>query len=178
LSRILHLVFDVEADGPCPGTDAYSMLSIGFASVHTTHAFYETFKPISNNFQEDALKACNFTREQTLLFPDVTQGMTNLYTWIKDLQKDYKIICWSDNPAFDWQFLNYYLHTFSKENPLGFSCRRIGDLYSGFKNDITQASRWKSLRKTKHSHNALDDATGNAEALKQILSMMKYRSIA
>ena len=30
---------------------------------------------------------------------------------------------------------------------------------------------WKKFRKTKHTHNPVDDAKGNAEALKHILSI-------
>ena len=48
-------------------------------------------------------------------------------------------------------------------NPFGFSGRRIGDLYCGFVNDTW--AKWKHLRKTRHSHNPVDDAKGNAEAL-------------
>jgi len=71
----------------------------------------------------------------------------------------------SDNPAFDWQFVNYYFHAYADENPFGFSARRIGDLYSGLLKDWSASGKWKSLRKTAHTHDPVDDAKGNAEAL-------------
>jgi hypothetical protein len=71
----------------------------------------------------------------------------------------------SDNVAFDWQFINYYLHKFTGSNPFGFSGRRIGDLYCGLVKDMGAGSAWKKLRKTPHTHNPVDDAKGNAEAL-------------
>ena len=71
----------------------------------------------------------------------------------------------SDNPAFDWQFINYYLHHFVGTNPFGFSGRRIGDLYAGMVKDASKATEWKKFRVTRHTHNPVDDALGNAEAL-------------
>jgi hypothetical protein len=71
----------------------------------------------------------------------------------------------SDNPAFDAQFINYYLLRYCGSNPFGFSARRIGDLYAGWKGDATKSNDWKRLRKTKHTHHPVDDSRGNAEAL-------------
>jgi hypothetical protein len=73
----------------------------------------------------------------------------------------------SDNVAFDWQFINYYFHRFIGRNPFGFSGRRIGDLYAGLVKDASKATEWKKYRVTAHTHNPVDDAKGNAEALKK-----------
>lgn len=55
---------------------------------------------------------------------------------------------------------------YSDSNPFGFSGRRIGDLYCGMKMDTGLNREWKKLfRKTKHDHNPVNDAKGNAEAL-------------
>ncbi len=51
-------------------------------------------------------------------------------------------------------------------NIFGFSARRIGDLYCGVVKD--SRAKWKHLRKTTHTHNPVDDAKGNAEALLEI----------
>jgi len=77
----------------------------------------------------------------------------------------------SDNPAFDWQFINFYCHRYLGKNPFGFSARRIGDLWAGFQKDASKASEWKKFRKTKHTHDPVDDARGNAEALLQMVAM-------
>ncbi|MFL5729533.1 MAG: hypothetical protein ACJ75J_08630 [Cytophagaceae bacterium] len=69
------------------------------------------------------------------------------------------------NPAFDWQWINYYFHFYLGANPFGFSARRIGDMYAGMMKDLSKGSEWKKFRKTKHTHNPVDDAKGNAEAL-------------
>jgi hypothetical protein len=49
------------------------------------------------------------------------------------------------------------------ENPFGFSSTNLGSLYKGLVKDTFQT--FKHLRKTRHTHNPVDDALGNAEAL-------------
>ena len=161
----MNFVVDVEADGPCPGL--YSMVSIGVVELSTMKGFYNTLKPISDHYQEDALKACNFTRQETLKFDDSNIAMTRLNDWLNNFYGNK--VFWSDNNGFDWQFVNYYFHLYDIKNPFGFSSRRIGDYYCGRVNDLSANRKWKKLRKTKHTHNALDDAMGNAESLKQIM---------
>jgi hypothetical protein len=91
--------------------------------------------------------------------------MRDFRTWLDTLAPNGALTFVSDNPAFDWQFMNYYFHRFLGENPFGFSARRIGDLYAGWKGDASKSNDWKKLRKTRHTHDPLDDAKGNAEAL-------------
>lgn len=72
----------------------------------------------------------------------------------------------SDNPAYDYQWINYYFWMHLGYNPFGHSARRIGDFYAGLCGDfMTKGQRWKRLRKTKHDHHPVHDALGNAEAL-------------
>lgn len=74
----------------------------------------------------------------------------------------------SDNPAYDWQFINYYFHKFLGDNPFGHSARRISDYYAGLVNDWRDTQSWKKLRVTNHDHNPVNDAMGNAEALERL----------
>lgn len=71
----------------------------------------------------------------------------------------------SDNPAFDYQWINFYFWRYFGRNPFGHSARRIGDFYAGLTNDYRNANRWKHLRRTTHDHHPVHDALGNAEAL-------------
>jgi len=48
-------------------------------------------------------------------------------------------------------------------NPFGHSSTNLGSLYKGVVRDMFV--NFKHLRKTKHTHNPVDDARGNAEAL-------------
>ena len=61
---------------------------------------------------------------------------------------------------------NAKFHKYCNRNPLGWSARRIGDLYCGLVKDAGKNHEWKKkYRKTKHDHNPVNDAKGNAEAL-------------
>lgn len=164
------LVIDVEADGPCPGL--YSMVSLG-AVTWDGEIFFAQFAPISTEWEPKALAVSNISREQHLQYPPAAQGVAEFHTWLKRQEKRLeanRLTMWSDNPAFDWQFVNYYLHKWKNDNPLGFSARRIGDYYAGTKGQVHRSNEWKRLRKTKHTHHPVDDAKGNMEALKQILN--------
>ena len=44
-----------------------------------------------------------------------------------------------------------------------FSSQNLGSLYKGMEKDTSK--NFKHLRQTKHTHNPVDDAKGNAEAL-------------
>jgi len=69
----------------------------------------------------------------------------------------------SDNNGFDWSFVNWYLHHFVGANPFGHTSTNLGSLYKGLVKDTFQ--NFKHLRRTKHTHDPLNDARGNAEAL-------------
>jgi hypothetical protein len=166
------IVIDVESDGPCPGT--YSMISIGCVSWNGD-TFYEEFAPISLMWEPEALAISNISRDTHCTYPEPQVSTKRLLAWLMTQEEKVgkRLTMWSDNPAFDWQWVNYYLHTYTDKNPLGFSARRIGDFYAGLKNDVYSANKWKKLRKTKHTHHPVDDAKGNMEALKQILRESK-----
>lgn len=168
--RFLNLSVDVEANGPCPAN--YSMVSVGIVSLDKTHEFYAEFCPIAVGFQQGAYDAIGLTWAEHNAMPLAELSTMQMFRWLKALPAD-RLVFWSDNPAFDWQFVNYYLWRYVGENPFGFSARRIGDLYAGSQHDVAAHTKWKSLRRTKHTHNALDDAKGNAEALDTILKQLK-----
>jgi hypothetical protein len=159
------IVVDVEADGPCPGL--YSMVSFGAVVVEPAldRKFKGLTSPVSQIWKADALAVSGVTRDVHETYPHPQTTMNAFMEWLKEIEKSGRPTFVSDNPAFDWQFINFYLHKFVGNNPFGFSARRIGDLYSGWKGDARMASDWKKFRKTAHTHDPVDDATGNAEAL-------------
>jgi len=75
----------------------------------------------------------------------------------------------SDNPAYDWQWINDGFHLHLDENPFGFSARRIGDFYAGLMGNFYAKQDWKRLRKTTHDHHPVHDAMGNVEAFQALL---------
>jgi hypothetical protein len=156
------IVVDVESDGPIPGD--YSMISFGAIIVEEEleRTFYGKLKPISENWVPDALKVSGFSREETLQFDDPKSVMESFNSWIKENAKS-RALFFSDNNGFDWQFINWYFIHFIGKNPFGFSSTNLGSLYKGMVKNMFK--NFKHLRKTKHTHNPVDDAIGNAEAL-------------
>lgn len=162
-----YIMVDIEADGAIPSD--YSMISIGAVMVDEAldKNFYGQLKPISEKFNPDALAVSGFTREQTLEFDDPKLVMANFKDWLSEVvPQGSRPIFISDNNGFDWMFVCWYFHHFLGENPFGFSSQNLGSLYKGFVKDTRK--NFKHLRKTKHTHNPVDDARGNAEALIEI----------
>lgn len=160
-----YIVVDVESDGPIP--HKYSMVCFGAVIVEPslTKTFYGKTLPISENYVPEALEVSGFSRKEHQRFENPMQVMLRFEEWIKANSKG-KAVFISDNLAFDWQWINYYFHTYLGRNPFGFSGCRINDLYCGLMKDAFKGSEWKRLyRKTRHTHNPVDDAKGNAEAL-------------
>lgn len=157
-------VLDVEADGRYPGD--FSMVSFGVVRVDSNikTTFYGEVAPISEQYSAEALAVSNITREQHLKFEDPTVVMPKLVEWIKANSKGRPVFV-SDNPAFDYMWINYYLWKYTGSNIFGHSARRIGDIYAGLTKDVFSSGAWRKFRKTKHTHHPVDDARGNVEAL-------------
>jgi len=160
-----YFVVDVESDDQSPAIG--SMVSFGVVMVSDqTKTFYGKTKPITESFNPEALAISGFTREEHEGFDEPNEVMISFDKWLSEVNINGRPVFISDNPAFDWQWINYYFHKYLGRNPFGYSARRIGDLFCGMLKDATKNSEWKrKLRKTKHTHNPVDDARGNAEAL-------------
>ena len=158
-----YIMVDIESDGPIPGD--YSMVCFGAVVVRPgfKDTFYGRCKPISDKWVPEALAVSGFSREETLEFEDPKQTMARFAGWIKQVNKGKRPRFIADNNGFDWMFICWYFHHFLGECPLGFSSTNLGSLYKGLVKD--DFKNFKHLRKTKHTHDPVDDAMGNAEAL-------------
>lgn len=155
-------VVDVEADDQVPMKG--SMVCFGAVVMRDLNeTFYGQTKPIVDTYNPEALKVSGFTREEHEKFDDPIEVMVAFKDWVNKVNGKYRPIFVSDNPGFDFSWINFYFLNYLGENPFGWSSRRIGDLWCGYKNNPFY--KWKGHRKTKHSHNPVDDAIGNAEAL-------------
>lgn len=157
----MYVMVDIEADGPIPGD--YSMISLGAIVVEPAldRTFGARLRPISEEWIPEALAVSGHTREETLRFNDPRAEMDRFRTWVNGLGAQPIFI--SDNNGFDWMFVCWYFHHFIGKNPFGFSSQNLGSLYKGLVKDVRRS--FKHLRVTKHTHDPLDDARGNAEAL-------------
>ncbi len=163
-----YVMVDIEADGPIPGD--FSMISFGAIVVERPldRVFSAKLRPISERWVPAALAVSGFTREDTLAFADPKAEMQRFADWLEALQGQPTFV--SDNNGFDWQFVCWYFHHFLGKNPFGFSSQNLGSLYKGLVKDMR--SSFKHLRKTKHTHDPVDDARGNAEAMLHMLEVM------
>ena len=166
-------VIDVEADGGAVGL--YSMISFGVVDLYDhSKTFFGQTAPLEGAwYNTKALEVCNVTRQEHESYPDPETTMVMFQRWLTENYNADRYIMWSDNPAWDFQWVNYYSIRYLGTNPFGHSARRIGDLSAGFNRKPTDTSSWKKLRDTKHTHHPVDDALGNAQALTKILERMK-----
>lgn len=95
--------------------------------------------------------------------------MLKFEDWIRDhIPVKGRAVMVSDNPAFDFQWINYYFWKYLGRNRFGHSARRISDYYAGLVGDFSRTQEWKEFRITKHDHNPVHDAMGNVEAFERL----------
>jgi hypothetical protein len=182
-SKVVDVYFsaDVETDGPIPGP--FSMLSFGLVFAGTfdgksfsrpddyTQSFYRELRPISDEFQVDALKVNRLDRDRLLRegsLPATT--MTEAAKWVSALAGAGRPILVAYPLSFDWSFLYWYFIRFSKDGS-PFNHSQCFDIKTAFavKAHIPIASAGRrrlmpSLRSNGvHTHNALDDAIEQAQ---------------
>ena len=182
-SEVVEVYFsaDVETDGPIPGP--YSMLSFGMVLAGTFDGeifsrpadygktFYRELKPISNDFQVEALRVNGLDRER-LVGDGVSPAtaMTDAAQWIKEIAGDGRPVLVAYPLSFDWSFLYWYFIRFSVDGS-PFNHSQCFDIKTAFAVKahvpISSAGRRSlipSLRSNGvHTHNALDDAIEQAQ---------------
>lgn len=155
-----YVMVDIEADGPIPGD--YSMIALAVVvEPGLSRTFTTRLRPISDRWIPAALAVSGATREETLGWDDPRDAMTRFSSWVVALGRRPLFV--SDNNGFDWMFVCWYLHHFTGANPFGHSSTNLGSLYKGLARDVFAS--FKHLRRTAHTHDPLDDARGNAEAM-------------
>lgn len=156
------IVIDVESDGNLLGVNSMVCFGAVIVDEKLDKTFYGQTAPISKQYNKEALAISGFTREEHEKFNNPEAVFKEFRQWI-DKYSGGKPILISDNNGYDASWINWYFLTYYGSNPFGWSSRRIGDLFCGFYNDMFY--KWKKHRKTEHTHNPVDDAKGNAEAL-------------
>ena len=162
------VVVDVESDGPVQGIN--SMICFGAVVVEDglKKTFYGKLKPISDEYIPEALEISGFSREEHETFDEPQKVMKEFDEWLS-INVNGKPVLISDNNGYDAAWINWYFHKYLGRNPFGWTSRRIGDIFCGYKNDMF--AKWKYLRDTTHTHNPVDDAKGNAEAILKMRKM-------
>lgn len=159
-------IFIVDTEGDGPYAPDFSMVSFGavLLSDDLDKTFKGFTKPISPNFIPESLEKSHTTRQMHEGYEDPRAVMKRFVEWVKQNTTG-RAVLMSDNPAYDWQWINYYTWKFAGENPFGFTARRIGDFCAGLERDFLITSEWKKLRGADLPHDPLEDAILNAKAL-------------
>ncbi|HEY6913779.1 MAG TPA: exonuclease [Paludibacter sp.] len=183
-----YYVIDVESDGPILGVNSLVCFGAVRLDNELQTTFYGQTRPIGEFYNEEALAISGFTREEHESFEDPKIVFEQFALWLSETNTNGKPILISDNNGYDASWINWYFHTFYGSNPFGYSSRRIGDLWSSFKNDMRAS--WKHMRTITfidkdgreqkgctHTHNPVEDALGNAHALLYMINKgLKLRS--
>jgi len=171
---------DVETDGPIPGP--YSMLS--FALVYAgsfdgkrfrgpknfDEHFYRELKPVSENFQPEALRVNGLDRQRLCREGEEPErAMNDACQWIAGFAGGAKPVLVAYPLSFDWAWLYWYFVRFStKGSPFNHSlCFDMKTAYAVKASvPISEAGRSKILPRLlpdrRHTHHALDDAIEQA----------------
>ncbi len=154
----MNLIFvDCEATGPCLGKGELTEFgAVAYPSRQSFRGVLYGSRPSVNPVLSEIL---GDKRDPVKVFTEFEQ-------WLNQFEGRPTFV--SDNPAFDWQWINYGFHHTLGRNPFGHSARRIGDYYAGLCSDFTKSSRWKHLRITRHDHNPVHDALGNLESFERM----------
>lgn len=156
----MALIFvDCESDGPCPGLG--ELTEFGAVELQSRKTFHGVLWEANADPSNPAIPL------RTGKKFDEVEVYTAFDKWLAGFEG--RPVFVSDNPAFDWQWINYGFHHTLGRNPFGFSARRIGDFYAGLRGDFYVKQDWKRLRRTRHDHNPVNDAMGNAEAFDRIV---------
>jgi hypothetical protein len=172
---------DVETDGPIPGP--FSMLSFAlvYAGSFDGNQFqrpanydkrlYTELKPISDNFEPDALRVNGLDRTRLSLQGESPEkAMTDAFQWVKRISGPAQPVLVAYPLSFDWSWLYWYFIRFAAEgSPFDYS--RCFDVKTALAVKaaipISEAGRSRiepSLRSSHpHTHHAVDDAIAQAE---------------
>ncbi|MEM7152117.1 MAG: 3'-5' exoribonuclease [Myxococcota bacterium] len=171
---------DVETDGPIPGP--YSMLSFALVVAGSfdgtqfrrppSHedSFYAELKPISTQFEPEAL-AVNGLDRQALLEAgaDPAAAMERAHRWISERCGSGRPVLVAYPLSFDWSWLYWYFVRFAGSSP--FKHSRCFDVKTAvaIKRGIPIASAGRkglpaALQSSRpNTHHAVDDAIAQAE---------------
>lgn len=100
---------------------------------------------------------------------DEVQVMEDFDLWLAETVPGRPVFV-SDNPAYDFQWINFAFDRAIGSNPFGHSGRRISDFWAGLQGNWSNTQKWKQYRKTPHDHDPVNDSMGNVEAFEYIVT--------
>jgi hypothetical protein len=177
---------DVETDGPIPGPFSILSFALVFAGTfdgerfavpqNYQQSFYRELRPISNDFQLEALRVNGLDRDRLVAEGEPPEAaMTDAAQWIRGIAGPGKPILVAYPLSFDWSWLYWYFTKFSIQgspfnHSLCFDIKTAFAVKAGV--PISEAGKSKllpSLRpQSRHTHHALEDAVEQAEIFARV----------
>ena len=186
MAKDIYISADIEADGPIPGP--YSMLAFGLAIASefdgriftprdpSSATFYRELKPISSDFDPDALKIARLDRDRlSREGVEPVDAMLAAAAWIAEHTPDSRPVLVAYPLPFDWMFLHWYFVRFLGESPFGFShaldMKTIYQQKAGVTVGDSGREDLPALLQSPrtHTHNALDDAIEQAQIFNKLV---------
>lgn len=161
VNKPILIFVDCEAWGGCPRTGQLTEFgAVEFTTRRTFHGLIVASRPsLANPAMPEPTGPVDPEHER--------QVYEDFRLWLGGWRGQPMFV--SDNPAYDWQWINDGFWRFFNSNPFGHSARRISDFYAGLRGDFSKSHGWKRYRKTPHDHNPVHDAMGNVEAFAALL---------
>jgi DNA polymerase III epsilon subunit-like protein len=173
----LYVAVDVEADGPIPGQ--YSMISLGMAvSGHPELTYYTELRPISDEFDPQALAVSGLDRDRLLReAPSAEDAMRDAARWINGLRRIGRPVFLAAPAVWDGMFVHWYFIRFTGKSPFGatgsgvdlrsyWMGRNGGEWIHTHKGVIKHALGLTGLP---HTHHAGEDAAELAQVFDAVL---------
>lgn len=174
----IYISVDVETSGPIPGV--FSLLSLGACVVgEPNKTFYAELKPLNDNFIKKALMVNGLSLEKLKKQGEAPiVARKRFENWINEVAVNNRPVFVGFNATFDWMFTHWYFLNFLGNDPFGISGLDIKAYYAGMQKTTWQETTKKQLcqkypPKTRHTHNALDDAIEQAEIFEKMLRANK-----
>jgi len=181
MAKSMWFSVDIEASGPAPGV--YSMLSVGACVVdHPEETFYAELQPISDKYEEAALKVAMPGKTHASLYrsgEDPQMVMIRFCEWVEAMALRYggRPTFVAHNAPFDWMFVAWYLWRYVGRNPFGWDAVDTRALFMGHAGVAWEKTRLEHIKASfpvdkMHKHHALYDALEQGELFAKMMAVI------
>jgi hypothetical protein len=141
--------------------------------------FCRELRPVSDEWNPDALAVSGLSREHLVAHgSDPASAMRDVVAWVDEVARGHgaKPVFAAYPLAFDWQFTYHYLIAYAGRSPFGHSAHV--DMKTAYailagtavRDAVKRNMPRRLLGSRPHTHNALDDAKGQADLLVSLLT--------
>lgn len=171
----LYICVDVETAGPHPAE--YALLSIGAVVVdEPEESIYLELQPDKKAITDESLRIHKLALDVLAARGKAPQaGMEQFAAWVEEQAAGRSPIFVAFNAAFDWMFINDYLHRYAGRNPFGHRALDMKALFMGLSGTPWEQTSYQNVSRyygqpEALAHNALQDAQQGAALFAAMLA--------